>query len=54
MGDGQWMDFCFSAGVMGWHEFIGLKEMNWISGSSLGFAKKCSRLLLSRLIKCEA
>lgn len=27
------MDFCFSAGVIGWHEHMGLEKMNWISGS---------------------
>lgn len=34
------MDLCFSAGVMGWHELMGLKDTTWISESFLRFAER--------------
>ena len=34
------MDFYFSAGVIGWHEFMGLNETNWMSGSFLSSTEK--------------
>ena len=33
------MDFCISAGVIGWYEHMGLEEINWSSGSLLSFAE---------------
>ena len=49
------MDVCFSAGVMAWHEFTVLKEIDWISKCLLGFVvEKYSCLLHLVLIEVEA
>ena len=50
------MGFCFSAGVMAWHDFTGLKniKLDLISGFMRSSIEKCPCLLHLRLNDSEA
>ena len=48
MKDDGW-SFLFSVGVMGWHDFLGLKEI----GTLRDFIEKCSCLLIQGPFECK-